>query len=80
MIRTHAWTELPPDYWTTAEVMKEIFETRVCLAKTHASDACHGTTWSAGALRGFNIAGPLDSLGSQDEQREPHEHDDGNAN
>jgi hypothetical protein len=35
--------KLPNDYWTTAEVMKEIFETRVCLAKTHSPDACNGT-------------------------------------
>lgn len=34
--------ELPNDYWTTAEVMKDIFETKVCLAKTHSPDACDG--------------------------------------
>jgi hypothetical protein len=27
------------DYWTTAEVMKGIFETKVCLAKHYSSDA-----------------------------------------
>ena len=34
--------KLPNDYWTSAEVMKEIFETRVCLAETHSPDACNG--------------------------------------
>jgi hypothetical protein len=34
--------ELPSDYWTTAEVMKDIFETKVCLAKSHSPDACDG--------------------------------------
>lgn len=34
--------ELPKDYWTTAEVMKDIFETKVCLAKTHSPHACDG--------------------------------------
>jgi hypothetical protein len=34
--------KLPADYWTTAEVMKEIFETKLCLAKSHSPDPCGG--------------------------------------
>jgi hypothetical protein len=34
--------KLPNDYWTSAEVMKEIFEVRVCLAKAHSPDPCNG--------------------------------------
>jgi len=33
---------LPTDYWTTAEVMKGIFEAKVCLAKIHSPDGCEG--------------------------------------
>jgi hypothetical protein len=33
---------MPADYWTTAEVMKELFETKLCLAKHHSPDACGG--------------------------------------
>ncbi len=39
--------KLPADYWTTAEVMRGIFETKVCLAKTHSPDACKGKIISA---------------------------------
>jgi hypothetical protein len=34
--------KMPADYWTNAEVMKGIFETKVCLAKAHSPDACDG--------------------------------------
>jgi hypothetical protein len=34
--------KLPADYWTTAEVIKEIFETKLCLAKSHSPDPCGG--------------------------------------
>ena len=34
--------KLPNDYWTSAEVMKDIFETKVCLAKTHSPAPCNG--------------------------------------
>jgi hypothetical protein len=37
-----AQRKLPNDYWTNAEVMKDIFETKVCLAKMHSPDACDG--------------------------------------
>lgn len=42
--------ELPSDYWTTAEVMKNIFETKVCLAKSHSPDACDGAIIRAHTL------------------------------
>ena len=34
--------KMSADYWITAEVMKGIFETKVCMAKTHSPDACNG--------------------------------------
>ncbi|MCP3446183.1 hypothetical protein [Bradyrhizobium sp. CCGUVB14] len=34
--------KMPNEYWTTAEVMKGIFETKTCLAKPHSSEACEG--------------------------------------
>lgn len=34
--------KLPNDYWTSAEVMREIFETKLCLAKEHSPNACNG--------------------------------------
>ena len=42
--KLYAMTEgkMPADYWTNAEVMKGVFETKVCLAKTHSPDACDG--------------------------------------
>jgi hypothetical protein len=30
------------DYWTTAEVIKGIYETKICVAKPHSPDACEG--------------------------------------
>jgi hypothetical protein len=35
------------DYWTTVGVMKNIFEKKVCLAKTHSPNACEGKIISA---------------------------------
>jgi hypothetical protein len=34
--------KLPISYWTTAAVMKQIFETKLCLAKAHSPDTCSG--------------------------------------
>jgi hypothetical protein len=33
---------IPAEYWTAAEVMKGIFETKVCLAKKYSPDPCDG--------------------------------------
>jgi hypothetical protein len=44
------------DYWKTAEVMKGIFETKTCLAKRHASDACQGKIIAAHTIPHSQLA------------------------
>lgn len=44
------------DYWTTAEVMKKIFETKTCLAKNHSSDPCQGKIIAAHTIPRSQLA------------------------
>jgi hypothetical protein len=44
------------DYWTTAEVMKGIFETKTCLARNHSSDPCQGKIVAAHTIPHSQLA------------------------
>lgn len=48
--------KMPKDYWATAETMKDIFETKTCLAKPHASDPCQGKIVAAHTIPHSQLA------------------------
>ncbi|WP_369721926.1 hypothetical protein AB8Z38_34055 [Bradyrhizobium sp. LLZ17] len=48
--------QIPPDYWTTAEVMKGIFETKTCLAKPHSPEPCQGKIVAAHTIPRSQLA------------------------